>query len=445
MTNPIVIHSMKTISPWGDYSRILFYEIFVMNQREWKEFSRVDKVKAHYWYNKVTKKRISREFESLENCDKDATVIHHLRDTEEKRKYNDEHYELFGFEIDEDGNEIFNYGKYVVFWTKEHHNEYHKCSEETRKKLSIASSGKNNPMYGVHRYGELNPMYGKHLSETAKKRISESLRGRKLSEEHKQHLREASKTRPQISDETRRKLRIARSKRIVQPMYGKNHTDETKRRMSDAWDEERRIEWSKRQTGKQHTDETKNKISRANAGENNGMHGKHISYRKYKEDGGFLSYREFQRVVFKDKDLYNKYVFQDKTSRESILETKETACVAYTGRKHSDETKKKISASHERYVNNEYRQKLSDAKKKYWTDERRRDMSERTRGSNNPFYGRHPSSDTRKKLSESASRIGKIKSEAYKLYKSDGGVLSWNEFQKVIFNDADMYNKYVGI
>ena len=119
-----------------------------MNRKELKELCRLDKGNAYHWYNKVRKFLRSKEFESLENCDKDAKVIHHLRDTEEQRKYNDEHYEMFGFEIDENGSELFNYGKYVVFWTKEHHNEYHKCSEETRNKLSIASSGENNPMYG---------------------------------------------------------------------------------------------------------------------------------------------------------------------------------------------------------------------------------------------------------------------------------------------------------
>ncbi len=35
----------------------------------------------------------------------------------------------------------FEYGKYVVFWTKEHHNEYHHCSEETRKKRSESLKG----------------------------------------------------------------------------------------------------------------------------------------------------------------------------------------------------------------------------------------------------------------------------------------------------------------
>lgn len=174
-----------------------------MNRKEWKNLCKVDKSAAFYWYNKVTKKRISKEFESLENCDLDAKVIHHLRDTEEQRKYNDEHYEMFGFEIDENGNEVFNYGKYVVFWTKEHHSEYHKCSEETRKKLSIASSGKNNAMYG--KYGKNHPAYGREVAESTKKKLSEALRGKKKSEEHIQHLREANFGK-KVSEESKRKI-----------------------------------------------------------------------------------------------------------------------------------------------------------------------------------------------------------------------------------------------
>ena len=95
-------------------------------------------------------------------------------------------------------------------------------------------------------------------------------------------------------------------------MSGKKHTDDTKRRMSEsqklAWSDERKLNWSKHQTGKHLSDESKEKIGKANSGKNNGMHGVHISYKKYKEDGGTLSYREFQKVVFKDQDLYTKYV-----------------------------------------------------------------------------------------------------------------------------------------
>lgn len=41
-------------------------------------------------------------------------------------------------------------------------------SEEIRKKMSVALSGKNNPMYGVSRTGKNNPFYGKTHTKEAK-------------------------------------------------------------------------------------------------------------------------------------------------------------------------------------------------------------------------------------------------------------------------------------
>lgn len=66
------------------------------------------------------------------NPDPNAPVRHHLRDTEEQRKYNDEHYELWGHNLDG----TFEYGKYVIFVTEEEHLEIHHLSEETRKRIS---------------------------------------------------------------------------------------------------------------------------------------------------------------------------------------------------------------------------------------------------------------------------------------------------------------------
>ena len=43
-----------------------------------------------------------------------------------------------------------------------------------REEVSKKYTGKGNPMYGVHRYGELNPMFGKTHSDDAKQKISES-------------------------------------------------------------------------------------------------------------------------------------------------------------------------------------------------------------------------------------------------------------------------------
>lgn len=158
-----------------------------MNRIEWKELCKVDKAKAHYWYNIVTKKRISREFESLDNCDKDAKVIHHLRDTEEQRKYNDEHYEMFGMNLDG----TFEYGKYVVFWTKEHHNEYHHCSEETRKKRS--ESLKGIPRTDEWRKKLSDSNKGKTIPDEQRKQISMSVSNLWKSEDYRERHSKATK------------------------------------------------------------------------------------------------------------------------------------------------------------------------------------------------------------------------------------------------------------
>ena len=72
-------------------------------------------------------------------------------------------------------------------------------SLETRKKISEALKGKNNPMYG--KIGKLNPKYGKHLTEEHKKNISRSaknnlnygMKGKHHSKEAKRKVSEANK------------------------------------------------------------------------------------------------------------------------------------------------------------------------------------------------------------------------------------------------------------
>ena len=82
-----------------------------MNYNEWCNLVRNKTSELDFtYYKKVRSIQKSLQY----NSDSNAKIIHHLRDTEEQRKYNDEHYELWGFEIDEDGNEHFEYGKYVL-------------------------------------------------------------------------------------------------------------------------------------------------------------------------------------------------------------------------------------------------------------------------------------------------------------------------------------------
>lgn len=86
----------------------------------------------------------------------------------------------------------------------------YKRSEVTKRKISDSMTGENNPMFGMT--GENNHWYGKHHTEEAKRKISEA----RIGEKH--------------------------------PMYGKHHSEETRRKMSES------------HTGKHHSEESKNKI-----------------------------------------------------------------------------------------------------------------------------------------------------------------------------------------
>ena len=100
-------------------------------------------------------------------------------------------------------------------------------SDEILEKLSLASKGKNNPMYG--KKGELAPGWGRKHTEKEKRKMSEAMKG---------------KNKDPLPEE--------RKKRISMSMKGKNT-------------------WSK---GRRHSEEAKRKISEATSGERNPLWGK---------------------------------------------------------------------------------------------------------------------------------------------------------------------------
>ena len=101
----------------------------------------------------------------------------------------------------------------LIFLTKSEHRRLHNTgkhhSEESRRKMSKANTGKNHPMYGKHR------------SEESRRKISESLKGRTHSDETRRKMSEShkGKTSPRkgvtLSDETRRKLSEARMRYLA--------------------------------------------------------------------------------------------------------------------------------------------------------------------------------------------------------------------------------------
>lgn len=271
-----------------------------MNFSEWHNSPKYDG--KYKWYNKTKSILLSRKFECDGEADRNSTDIHHLRDTEEQRKYNDEHYELWGF--NEDGT--FEYGKYVVFWTHEHHTYYHsKISEESRQKRSeIAKSLWENDEYRNKvvgkRSGELHWCYGKHRDEETREKISKSLSGenhpnygKHLSDETKGRISEKNKGKAfrlgaKNSPEHNKKISDANKGRFVgekSPNYGKpsynkgnHHSEEAKEKIRLG------------NLGKIVSDETKEK-QRASCSKRSAL------YKEYKNSGGTIMWREFNKLL----------------------------------------------------------------------------------------------------------------------------------------------------
>jgi group I intron endonuclease len=88
------------------------------------------------------------------------------------------------------------------------------CSEETKKKLSEKLSGENNPFYGKHHpKGKMSKIL-KDYYKTEKGRetinkVKNKLKGRKMSEEHKEKIRQGNLG-VKRSEETRRRMSESR-------------------------------------------------------------------------------------------------------------------------------------------------------------------------------------------------------------------------------------------
>jgi hypothetical protein len=84
---------------------------------------------------------------------------------------------------------------------------------------------------GEAQRGEKNHRHGKSLSEEHKRKMSESLRGREFSEEHRRKIGEATRNR---STEMRAKVSAAMPRGQNHHFFGKKHSAEARKKMSDA-------------------------------------------------------------------------------------------------------------------------------------------------------------------------------------------------------------------
>lgn len=218
-----------------------------MNCKEWRYLYRINRHLLDFTYYDNTRE-IQKSLQY--NHDPNAKVIHHLRDTEEQRKYNDEHYELWGHNLDG----TFEYGKYVIFVTETWHYDYHHHSEETRSKISIANRGKKRTL-------------------EQRRAISERQKGKSLSEEHRKHISDGNKGKV-VSSDTKNKISAANKGRI----FSRDHRHKLRlSHLGIKFSEEHKTKISEGNKGKVVSEETKKKISDALSGENHYLYGKHLS------------------------------------------------------------------------------------------------------------------------------------------------------------------------
>jgi hypothetical protein len=131
-----------------------------------------------------------------------------------------------------------------------------KLTEEHKQKLKEARKNRlhteeTKRKIGRSKIGNTN-MLGKKHSEKSKKLMSESAKGRIMSEETKRRVSESKKG-TIVSEETKIKLREKRKGR--KPALGIKHSEESKKRQSE------RMSINNPFSGKKHTEETKKIIS----------------------------------------------------------------------------------------------------------------------------------------------------------------------------------------
>ncbi len=153
---------------------------------------------------------------------------------------------------------------------------------------------------------QYNNTYGTHMQK-----VSDALKGRKLSEEHKRKMSERMKD--TWSNTEFRNVMSEKLKGKTSWIKGKHHSEETKHRISEA------------NKGKTLSEEAKRKLSESKKGKNNPMFGKCFT-------------EEHRRKM---SEAQKGRVFSEETRRK-ISE-------AQKGKKLSEETRRKLSESHKAY------------------------------------------------------------------------------------------------
>lgn len=335
------------------------------------------------------------------NHDPNATVRHHLLDTPEQIEYNTNHYEMWGHDLD--GS--FTYGKYMIFVTEEEHHKIHRACIETRRRM------RESALCVWKRKDHIAKM------SAIRKGKSPWNKGRRCSDEAKQRISNANKGR-EVSDETRLKLSIAITNawkdpeiraKITSSLKGRKFSDKTRKKLSIALSGENNPNY-----GKHISDEQKAAISRANSGENNPMYGKRGEYSPL--FGIKRSDETKQKMSIAQKSLYA-------SGKRKSLKGENNPNY---GKHRSEETRAKISAA----VKN----------RPPTSDETKKKIGDSVRGEKNGRFGKHCSDEYKEKIRSTLHKLNEAKRYLFRVYNSNGGLLSYREFFKAIKSGDITFN-----
>jgi len=122
-------------------------------------------------------------------------------------------------------------------------NKGKKASEETRRKIGESSRGRKHTedykkKKSLENTGEKNPMYGGTHTPEARERIGAAQRGKTISEEHRQRIIEANKGKT-LSEEHKKKIGAWERdeeyrKKLSNALKGRTFSEETRKKMSEA-------------------------------------------------------------------------------------------------------------------------------------------------------------------------------------------------------------------
>ena len=175
-----------------------------MNQKEWKTLTQKPRIEIPHDTFKF--RNLAEKYFGYKRGS--GMVIHHLRDTEEQRNFNDTYYERWGFDLD---GEM----QYAVMITKEEHTQIHRLSKETLEKrgkaISIAKT-KYTP----------EKLYAKRLKSDAEYREKNKDKIREYKKKYyqankekvKQKVKEYREANPELIRERKRKYKMTHREHV---------------------------------------------------------------------------------------------------------------------------------------------------------------------------------------------------------------------------------------